>query len=225
MAYGGDGNMIPRLPTTCEGVDKLLAGGIEQGTVSLVYGEAGTGKTSMALQLSREAIKSYPGHVVLFVDTEGLSLERMAQIFGDCDTSKFLMIRPSSLSDLHQTLTSKLEQHDKISLIVVDTINAYVRLSYMKNKGISSRQFLEMTSILQPLAEKGDYPVLITAQVYEKDGEIGPYFGKSLMHLSKTIIHLEKTKKPGFRHIRLKKHRSLPEESVEDFVLTGNGIE
>jgi len=225
MAYGGDGNMIPRLPTTCGGVDKLLAGGIEQGTVSLVYGEAGTGKTSMALQLSREAIKSYPDHVVLFVDTEGLSLERMAQIFGDCDTSKFLMIRPSSLSDLHQTLTSKLEQHDKISLIVVDTINAYVRLSYMKNKGISSRQFLEMTSILQPLAEKGDYPVLITAQVYEKDGEIGPYFGKSLMHLSKTIIHLEKTKKPGFRHIRLKKHRSLPEESVEDFVLTGNGIE
>jgi predicted ATP-dependent serine protease len=179
----------------------------------------------MALQLSREAIKSYPEHVVLFVDTEGLSLERMAQIFGDCDTSKFLMIRPSSLSDLHQTLTSKLEQHDKISLIIVDTINAYVRLSYMKNKGISSRQFLEMTSILQPLAEKGDYPVLITAQVYEKDGEIGPYFGKSLMHLSKTIIHLEKTKKPGFRHIRLKKHRSLPEESVEDFVLTGNGIE
>ena len=217
--------MIPRLPTTCEGVDKLLAGGIEQGTVSLVYGEAGTGKTSMALQLSREAIKSYPEHVVLFVDTEGLSLERMAQIFGDCDTSKFLMIRPSSLSDLHQTLTSKLEQHDKISLIVVDTINAYVRLSYMKNKEISSRQFLEMTSILQPLAEKGDYPVLITAQVYEKDGEIGPYFGKSLMHLSKTIIHLEKTKKPGLRHIRLKKHRSLPEESVEDFVLTGNGIE
>ena len=179
----------------------------------------------MALQLSREAIKSYPDHAVLFVDTEGLSLERMAQIFGDCDNSKFLMIRPSSLSDLHQTLTSKLEQHDKISLIVVDTINAYVRLSYMKNKEISSRQFLEMTSILQPLAEKGDYPVLITAQVYEKDGEIGPYFGKSLMHLSKTIIHLEKTKKPGLRHIRLKKHRSLPEESVEDFVLTGNGIE
>jgi predicted ATP-dependent serine protease len=95
----------------------------------------------------------------------------------------------------------------------------------MKNKGISSRQFLEMTSILQPLAEKGDYPVLITAQVYEKDGEIGPYFGKSLMHLSKTIIHLEKTKTPSLRHIRLKKHRSLPEESVEDFALTGNGIE
>ena len=187
--------MIPRLPTTCEGVDKLLAGGFEQGTVSLVYGEAGTGKTSMALQLSREAIKSYPDHVVLFVDTEGLSVERMTQIFGKSDASKLLMIRPSSLSDLHQTLTNKLEQHDKISLVVVDTINAYVRLSYMKNKQLSSRQFLEMTSILQPLAEKGDYPVMITAQVYEKDGEIGPYFGKSLMHLSKTIIHFGKEKK------------------------------
>ena len=104
--------MIPRLSTTCEGVDKLLAGGIEQGTVTLAYGEAGTGKTSMALQLSREAIKTYPDHVVLFVDTEGLSIERMTQIFGDCDSSKFLMIRPSSMSDLHQTLTGKLEKHD-----------------------------------------------------------------------------------------------------------------
>jgi len=217
--------MIPRRATSCKGVDDLLAGGIEEGTVTLAYGEAGTGKTSMALQLSREAIKSYPEHVVLFVDTEGLSIERMTQIFGDCDASKLLLIRPESLNDLHKTLTSKLEEHDKISLIIVDTINAYVRLSYLKNKALSSRQFLEMTSILQPLAEKGDYPVLITAQVYEKDGEIGPYFGKSLMHLSKTILHLEKTKKPGLRHIRLKKHRSLPEESVEDFVLTNNGIE
>jgi len=217
--------MIPRLATSCKGIDDLLVGGFEEGTVTLAYGEAGTGKTSMALQLSREAIKSYPEHVVLFVDTEGLSIERMTQIFGDCDASKLLLIRPESLNDLHKTLTSKLEEHDKISLIVVDTINAYVRLSYLKNKALSSRQFLEMTSILQPLAEKGDYPVLITAQVYEKDGEIGPYFGKSLMHLSKTILHLEKTKKPGLRHIRLKKHRSLPEESVEDFVLTNNGIE
>ena len=98
-------------------------------------------------------------------------------------------------------------------------------LSYLKNKELSSRQFLEMTSILQPLAEKGDYPVLISAQVFEKDGEIGPYFGKSLMHLSKTIIHLERTKRASFRQIRLKKHRSLPEELVESFILTNNGLE
>ena len=58
-----------------------------------------------------------------------------------------------------------------------------------------------MTSVLQPLAEKGDFPVLLSAQVYEKDGEIGPYFGRSLMHLSKAIIHLEKAKAPGLRQI------------------------
>ena len=45
------------------------------------------------------------------------------------------------------------------------------------------------------------------------------------MHLCITIIHLDKTKTAGLRHIRLKKHRSLPEETVEDFVLTNNGIE
>ena len=217
--------MIPRLATSCEGVDELLAGGIEQGTVTLVYGEAGSGKTSLALQLSREAIKNSSDSVVLFVDTEGLSLERMEKIFGTVDQGRLLLIRPSSLNDLHQTLTKKMEQHDNVSLIVVDTINAYVRLSYIKDKERSERQFLEMTSVLQPLAENGDFPVLLSAQVYEKDGEIGPYFGRSLMHLSKAIIHLEKAKAPGLRHARLKKHRSLPEEGVSDFILTGNGLE
>ena len=97
--------MIPRLATSCEGVDELLAGGIEQGTVTLVYGEAGSGKTSLALQLSREAIKNSSDSVVLFVDTEGLSLERMEQIFGKVEQGRLLLMRPSSLNDLHQTLT------------------------------------------------------------------------------------------------------------------------
>ena len=118
--------MIPRLATSCEGVDDLLAGGIEHGTITLVYGEAGSGKTSLALQLSREAIKESADSVVLFVDTEGLSLERMAQIFGKSDQERLLLIRPVSLSDLHQTLTKKLEKHANVSLIVVDTINSFV---------------------------------------------------------------------------------------------------
>ena len=42
---------------------------------------------------------------------------------------------------------------------------------------------------------------------------------------SKAIIHLEKAKAPGLRHVRLKKHRSLPEEGIADFVLTGSGLE
>ena len=41
----------------------------------------------------------------------------------------------------------------------------------------------------------------------------------------KEVDDLEKTKRASFRQIRLKKHRSLPEEKVEDFVLTNNGIE
>mgnify|MGYP000875136538 CR=1 FL=1 len=129
-------------------------------------------KPTLSLQLRRGTINTSSDSVVLFVDTEGVSLERMEQILGDVDQDRLLLIRPSSLSDLHQTLTKKLEQHDEISLIVVDTINAYVRLAYIKNKERSERQFLEMTSILQPLAEKGDFPVFLSAQVYEKDGEI-----------------------------------------------------
>ena len=54
----------------------------------------------------------------------------------------------------------------------------------------------------------------------------GKILDERLINLAEEFtLLLEKTKTPGLRHIRLKKHRSLPEETVEDFVLTNNGIE
>mgnify|MGYP000147322899 CR=1 FL=1 len=74
--------MLARLPTGCAGLDELLGGGVEPGALTLVYGEPGSGKTSLALQLSREVLNN-GGKSVLFIDTEGLSMERLKQVCGD----------------------------------------------------------------------------------------------------------------------------------------------
>ena len=73
--------MLARLPTGCPSLDELLGGGVEAGALTLVYGEPGSGKTSLALQLSREVLAS-GGKSVLFIDTEGLSAERLEQVCG-----------------------------------------------------------------------------------------------------------------------------------------------
>ncbi len=74
------------------------------------------------------------------------------------------------------------------------------------------------------LATRHELPILLTGQIYERDGEVSPYYGKLLVPMAKTLLQLDKAHAPGLRHAHLKKHRSLP-EGIADFLLTGNGLE
>src|SRR3990172_1958865 len=62
------------------GLDQLLGGGVPAGALTLLYGEAGCGKTNLCLQLAVAAVRS--GTKVLYLDTEGVSIERLVQIAG-----------------------------------------------------------------------------------------------------------------------------------------------
>ena len=69
-----------KVPLDCKGIDELLGGGFEAGAITEIYGEAGSGKTNLCLQLARHVLME--GKKVIYIDTEGLSKDRMAQIFG-----------------------------------------------------------------------------------------------------------------------------------------------
>ena len=62
----------------CKPLDDLLGGGIESGIITKTYGEAGAGKTNLCLQASRECVSA--GGKVAYIDTEGVSIERLDQI-------------------------------------------------------------------------------------------------------------------------------------------------
>src|SRR5438477_93247 len=65
----------------CRALDDLLGGGVEEGCITLLHGEAGSGKTNFCLQLARNVVRA--GRKVIYIDTEGVSLERLRQICGD----------------------------------------------------------------------------------------------------------------------------------------------
>ena len=70
---------VNRIPLGSTQVDRLLGGGIEEGSVTLFFGEAGTGKTNICLQLARNvAVK---GEKVAYIDAEGLSSDLLKQVF------------------------------------------------------------------------------------------------------------------------------------------------
>ena len=66
------------IPTGCGPVDDLLDGGFERGTVTQVYGQPAAGKTNLALSAAVEAAAD--GGLAVFIDTEGLSLDRFEQL-------------------------------------------------------------------------------------------------------------------------------------------------
>jgi DNA repair protein RadB len=66
------------LPTGCTAIDELLGGGIARGVVTQVYGPPAAGKTNLALSAAVEAAAG--GQSVLYVDTEGLSIDRFEQL-------------------------------------------------------------------------------------------------------------------------------------------------
>ncbi len=68
------------IPTECGALDAMLGGGIETSCITLLYGEAGTGKTNLCLVLARNVARS--GKKVIYVDSEGVSVERLRQISG-----------------------------------------------------------------------------------------------------------------------------------------------
>ena len=215
--------MSERLSTGCRGLDEQLKGGIETGASTLAYGEPGSGKTSLAIQLSKKVISS--GRKSIFIDTEGVSSERIKQIFGDTNVSDLIILKPENQGELHQSVTDiRLTQPD-VGIIIVDTINAHTRLAYSVDREACEAQFLKILMTLQNISRTHHTSVFMTAQILERNGEIEPYFGRTLVYMAKTLLLLEKGEVPSLRHSRLVKHRSITEGSVIDFLLTNQGLE
>ena len=69
---------LGRLPTGIRSLDALLAGGLEEGAITEIFGEGGTGKSNFCLWMAARTALS--DRWVVYIDTEGLSLDRLDQV-------------------------------------------------------------------------------------------------------------------------------------------------
>lgn len=212
------------LATGCASLDAVLAGGVEPGVLTLVYGEAGVGKTNLALQLARNAVLSEAGKVA-YVDTEGVSFDRLGQIAGKLSPKVLkgiLFYKPNALAEQVKMVHS-LDKIKPPSLVVVDSLNMYYRLLLGQGDRAPSKALTQMLGDLHRLARTREVPILLTAQVYTDDDATRPFGGRIMEHIVKTILHIERTG-PSRRRLWVRKHRSLPEGICADFVLAQEGL-
>ncbi len=214
-----------RLSTGCPPLDELLGGGLEPGAITLVYGEAGTGKTNLCLQASVQAVLQGKGKVA-FVDSEGVSMERLSQIAGphlSRVVKNILFFSPGSLAEQERTVRS-LQKIASPSLLAVDSINMFYRLGLGVDGGDQAQKALTgMMGDLLRLTRTKELPALVTGQVYTGEEGALAFGGRIMEHIVKTILRLERVG-PGVRRAVLVKHRSQPEGSVAEFFLTREGL-
>jgi DNA repair protein RadB len=221
--------LIKRLPTGSKVLDDLLGGGFEAGTISQLFGEPASGKTNICLQLAARTLRA--GKRVIYIDTEGFSVERFRQIAGD-DAEKLaqhlLHFEPMSFEEQYSAIkeTEKIVSQN-VGLIILDSATAFYRLELeSKDSMLLKRELANQVTALLGMARKYDIAVVITNQIYmdvEKE-ELRAVGGNMLEHISKAIVQLSRTG-IGTRSAVLKKHRSMAEGQSAEFRITATGVE
>jgi DNA repair protein RadB len=178
------------------------------------------------LQASRECVKK--GKKVAYIDTEGVSIERLHQICNGNEYKKILdnilFFSPTSFDHQEKIIKDALQIED-VGLVIVDTINLFYRLCLEDDKESAMRSFSRQVANLQLGAREKKLYVIIAEQVYtDKNGEIRPFTNRDTEHMSKTILKLEK-KGVGERQATIMKHRSQPEEKKANFKIKSTGLE
>ncbi len=215
------------IPSNSKCIDSLLGGGAETGTITQIYGESGTGKTTLCLMFCRSAARI--GRAA-YIDTEGLSGERVLQVFGDKELLKRVLIH--EVYDFKQQSSairklSKICKNDDVRLVVVDSFTGLYRSELEEGKAIKvKRELTKQLTFLLGLARKYDVAVVITNQMFTDvdSGVDKPIGGPSMDHLSKVVIELSRADS-GMRKARLIKHRWKAEGEECYYRLTDRGIE
>ncbi|MDO9537054.1 MAG: DNA repair and recombination protein RadB [Thermoplasmata archaeon] len=221
-----------KIPMGIECIDNMLGGGFEAGAITEIYGEAGSGKTNLCIQLARNVIKS--GKKVIYIDSEGLSRDRIQQIFGaeyDVMVKSLLIFEPFDFEEQEAIIDKAVSlamKNEEIGLLILDSATGHYRVELAKDlERTERRSFVAQVTALLTLCRRRMMSVILTSQVYTdiERGVFRPLGGHVLRHNSKVIIQLTRDEEMlGKRTAILMKHRAIAEGESTDFWLTGDGI-
>lgn len=202
------------LSTLIPSLDQLLKGGLPRGYLSLIYGEASTGKTTLSLQCAISASKRH--FKTLYIDADqSFSHQRLLQILGpeNIDVCEDIIIfLPQSFPEQSRIVES-LENYvtKRIGLIVVDTVTSLYRVA-VGGGGVAfhlNRELNRQLAYLVELAARHDLATLVTGQVRSTvDGlgwKIEPVARRTLFHWPKLVVRLRSTVKQKIKEAKLER--------------------
>ena len=226
--------MSEYVSTGCAEIDDLLGGGFERGAVTQIYGPPAAGKTNLALSAAVEVAAA--GDSALYIDTEGLSADRMEQIAGAradetdealADLAERIVVSEAlDFEDQEVAVQDAAELASQIELIVLDSATGFYRLERDDGDGGEAlRDVARQITHLLSLARKHDLAVAVTNQVFADPDSDGTRAlgGHTLNHWSGAIVRLDRFR-GGNRRATLEKHRAKAAGDTVQFRITEAGL-
>ncbi len=220
------------IPVGCNPLDELLGGGIERGAVTQVYGPPAAGKTNLALSSAVECAAA--GERAVYVDTEGISVDRFEQLLrtqnGTIEelSSRIIVTEAHDFDEQEEAVRDIEDLAGEVALVVLDSATGFYRLRRTEDEreGDALRSVARQITHLLSLARKHDLAVVITNQVFTdpEEDRTRPLGGNTLEHWTGTVLRIDRFR-GGNRRATLEKHRSKPAGETAQFRITDEGLE
>lgn len=203
-----------KLSTGMAELDRVLGGGIVQGSLTLVGGDPGIGKSTLLLQVCRNL--SDRGHRVLYISGE----ESLVQIRMRADrigsfTGNMLLLCETNLGDIAETI-----REQKPELVVIDSIQTMYNETVSAAPG-SVSQVRESTGVLLQLAKGLGVSVMIVGHVTKEGTVAGP---RVLEHMVDTVLYFEGDRYASYRILRGVKNRFGSTNEIGVFEMQEQGL-
>ena len=203
-----------RVSTNISEFDRVLGGGIVQGSLILLAGDPGIGKSTILLQTSGELCKQ--GKSVLYVSAEESSgqIKLRAERLGVMSDN--LYIYPQTNLEL---IKNHIEDM-KPDLVIVDSIQA-IYTSLIQSSAGSVSQIRECCNSLMQTAKSQNISIIVIGHVTKEGNIAGP---KVLEHMVDTVIQFEGDKYKSYRILRSVKNRFGNTSEVGIFEMSSTGL-
>ncbi|MBS7644101.1 AAA family ATPase [Candidatus Bathyarchaeota archaeon] len=216
--------------------DRILGSGFPSGRLTLIYGQAGTGKTTLVMQCAVNCARL--GFKTIFVDSDGtFSVARLSQIaYHDINVvSPLIILFTPKVFEEQTQIIEQLESFvtHQVALIAIDTITSLyrVRLGSQNDTFSLNRALNRQLAYLLQLARTHKIVIIVTSQVRSMFGnkiaeeQIEPVATRAVKFWAEIIVNLKSTQRPTVKEAVVEKYLSRESPKAKcRFALTDIGI-
>ena len=203
-----------RVSTNMKELDRVLGGGIVRGSLVLVGGDPGIGKSTLLLQVCRNLAAQ--GQSVLYVSGE----ESLQQIKIRAERIGTFTDHLQLLCETNLDLIREVIERQKPQIVVIDSVQTMYNDSVGSAPG-SVSQVREATSVLMQIAKGMDISIFIVGHVTKEGVVAGP---RVLEHMVDTVLYFEGDRHESYRILRGVKNRFGSTNEIGVFEMRAEGL-
>lgn len=204
-----------RQTTKIEELDRVLGGGIVPGSLVLVGGDPGIGKSTLLLQVCRNLAGNNVSVLYISGEESLRQIKLRANRIGDF-TEKMQLLCETNLEIIKEVIERK-----KPEVVVIDSIQTMFHEEISSAPG-SVSQVRESTNILMQIAKGMGVSIFIVGHVTKEGNVAGP---RVLEHMVDTVLYFEGDRHASYRILRAVKNRFGSTNEIGVFEMRNTGLE